>query len=276
MKVFVINLDRAPERLAHMRAELGRIGVPFERMPAVDGGALPAAEIARWTATPMADGTRLTPGEIGCILSHRKCWEAAAAANEPVAVFEDDVFLSADAAAFLRDATWLPTDADIVKLETFLRPTLVDKEAVAAGARRLSRLRSLHAGTGGYVVSPAGARRLLSFGDKIALPLDHLMFDPASPAFADLVSYQLEPAVCIQGQVAGSRRGSGTAAMSGSDATVFASALKRQRTDRRPYKSPAERIWREVRRPFVRFGDALARAVANATTPRRWTTVAFR
>jgi len=35
MKIYLINLDRNPERLAHMRKQLN--GVAFERIGAVDG-----------------------------------------------------------------------------------------------------------------------------------------------------------------------------------------------------------------------------------------------
>jgi GR25 family glycosyltransferase involved in LPS biosynthesis len=37
MKIYLINLDRHPERLAHMRKQLD--GVAFERISAVDGSA---------------------------------------------------------------------------------------------------------------------------------------------------------------------------------------------------------------------------------------------
>ena len=39
MKVYVINLDRHPERLAHMREQLSDVG--FERVAAVDGASEP-------------------------------------------------------------------------------------------------------------------------------------------------------------------------------------------------------------------------------------------
>jgi GR25 family glycosyltransferase involved in LPS biosynthesis len=35
--VFVVNLDRSPDRLAAVRGEARRIGMTFERFPAVDG-----------------------------------------------------------------------------------------------------------------------------------------------------------------------------------------------------------------------------------------------
>ena len=38
----VINLDRSPDRLVAMGASLGRLGISFTRVPAVDGRALPS------------------------------------------------------------------------------------------------------------------------------------------------------------------------------------------------------------------------------------------
>ena len=36
LRTWVINLDRAPDRLARIRGQLERLGLPFERLPAVD------------------------------------------------------------------------------------------------------------------------------------------------------------------------------------------------------------------------------------------------
>ena len=43
MKVYLINLDRNPDRLAHMRSQLN--GIAFERIKALDGSSqLPTAK----------------------------------------------------------------------------------------------------------------------------------------------------------------------------------------------------------------------------------------
>ena len=37
LSVYLINLDRAVDRLARMTAKCDAVGLPFERVPAVDG-----------------------------------------------------------------------------------------------------------------------------------------------------------------------------------------------------------------------------------------------
>lgn len=101
MKSFVINLDRDAARLEETRRMFASAGMSFERVPAVDARALAPAELRK--ACPLvrfylANARRVKPGEIGCALSHRKCWETVAARNLPLAaVFEDDVLADMDA-----------------------------------------------------------------------------------------------------------------------------------------------------------------------------------
>ena len=203
MQCLVINLDRSPDRLAHMQAEFGRIGLPFRRVPAVD--ALERPELAR-EAPPVNPGWKLTPRltalELGCALSHRACWEIVAAGHEPYgAVFEDDIVLGDAAGALLTDADWIPADADLVKLETFMEKVLIGRHRHAAGhGYSTARLRSPHTGCGGYIVSRAAARRLLDVAAKIDMPVDHMLFDLFFPTARDLLAYQLVPALCIQHQ----------------------------------------------------------------------------
>ena len=100
MKLLVINLDRAPERLADTAKLFADAGLAFERVPAVDARAMSDAERRR-TAPPvrfyLANARRVRPGEIACTLSHRKAWDAAFAGGAATAaVFEDDVWFEAD------------------------------------------------------------------------------------------------------------------------------------------------------------------------------------
>lgn len=98
MKVYLINLDRNPERLEFMRGQLDRLGISFERFPAVWGKGL--SEDERRTGFSkvrsfIAAGKRLSDAEIGVAMSHAGCCRRMVEANEQYAlVLEDDVVLS--------------------------------------------------------------------------------------------------------------------------------------------------------------------------------------
>lgn len=47
MKVLLINLDRATDRLERMRRVFGEAGIEFERVSGVDGSQLSAEELER-------------------------------------------------------------------------------------------------------------------------------------------------------------------------------------------------------------------------------------
>ncbi len=241
MEVFVINLDRSPERLAHMRATLGGLGLGFTRVSAVDGHALGEAKWSKW-----APAVTLRPGEIGCFLSHRLCWERIAQGGAHHAVvLEDDVHLGASSSAFLADDKWVPVDADLIKLETRLgQRTVVDQKTIAVGDRALARLRGANLCTGGYVVTRAGAAKLLDASRVLAMPVDNFMFDPRSEVFRRLVTYQLIPALCVQDADLTSDRRS----------AALGSTLE---TERMPRRLPLLlKMLREVSRPLGQVREA--------------------
>lgn len=98
MKTYLINLDRNPERLEFMRGQLDRLGIAFERFPAVWGKGLSEAERKEGfsrTRSFIAAGKRLSDAEIGVAMSHVGCYRRMVDADEPYAlVLEDDVVLS--------------------------------------------------------------------------------------------------------------------------------------------------------------------------------------
>lgn len=224
MKSFVINLDRASERLAHLDVTFGRHGLSFTRMAAVDAKLLTPREIAE-RCTPDA---KLGVSELACFLSHRKCWQAIVDLAIPHAViFEDDVLLGKDAAEILNQSDWIPPQAALIKLETNARPTIVEKaiEGSSAG-RTLRRLRGPHFNACAYVVSRDGALALLAASERVDRPVDLFLFDESG--LDRLVTYQLAPALCIQPFVA--RR----LDLEHGDPTLMASAVDEDRKARRP------------------------------------------
>jgi GR25 family glycosyltransferase involved in LPS biosynthesis len=107
MKIYLINLDRHPERLAHMRKQLN--GVPFERISAVDGSKDPTTTKG------------LSRFELACLESHKLAWRQFLNCPEGCACFlEDDLHIWPGLAGLTGSDSWIPTGAHSVKLDTYL------------------------------------------------------------------------------------------------------------------------------------------------------------
>jgi glycosyl transferase family 25 len=226
-----------------MRAELGRVGVDFERIAAVDGSALVQREIdafcrARSAAKPQG----WLPGEVGCFLSHFEAWRRIAAAEHAwAAVLEDDLRVSPDLAALLGSAEWIPAEADIVRLEANRSMRLSRPRPIAAApGRHLYRAISGTTGTGAYLIARRAAHWLLSTPPEQHSSVDVFLFKPKLSRVArELRRYQVVPAVCVQDGLAEGREGR------------LGSLIRKRSTFGRGYRErshPLLRLW-----PIQRF-----------------------
>ncbi|WP_315924296.1 glycosyltransferase family 25 protein [Mesorhizobium sp. SP-1A] len=281
MKVYFINLDRSPERRGWFEAQAARLGLDAVRIEAVDARQLPDIEIERLRGLSSGRNS-LSPGEIGCFLSHRKIWQAVLdGADEWAFAAEDDLHLAQDAARFINDGGWIPLGADLVKAETNLQQTIELSWRVAGHPfdRELRRLRSFHYGSGGYFISRGAAVHLLSFSENRCEPLDVILFSPVLGSLRQLHVLQLSPAICLQDVFVAADP----------DASELASLIEKERFGFRksdPGKAKGRaKVWRETRRvarqlayPVRRFwlwvtGQAIFRIVpVRLSVPdNRWT-----
>ncbi len=219
MKVYLINLDRHPDRLAHMRDQLSAL--LFERIAAVDGSSLP----------PTAKG--LTRFELACLESHRVAWRRFLAGRETHACFlEDDLHIWPGFAALVESAAWIPADAHSIKLDTYLQAVELGDKRAAINGRELARLHSRHQSSAAYILSREGAARYLELTARAALPADYALF-PNRPSRVGLRIYQLCPAIAIQDHLLLPGEGGKTfaTAMTGADGSAApprnASALRK-------------------------------------------------
>ncbi len=199
MKVYYINLDRSPERRAWFTQQAEALGLDLVRVPAVDGRELPAAELDHWRQ--LSEGNKvLSPGEIGCFLSHRKAWEAVLAGDEKWAfIAEDDIHFSESTKIFFQNISWVPPNADLVKAETDLRRHQFSRKYWSlTRPYTLRKLQSNHLNAGGYFISKHSCKILLSYTKNKCEAVDGLLFAKIFMKEHKLKVYQLDPAICIQ------------------------------------------------------------------------------
>jgi glycosyl transferase family 25 len=202
MRIFVINLARRPDRMALMAAQLERLGLAYERFDAVDAKSADPVALSAPFATRGAMA-ELTPGDKACTTSHMHLWRRIAAGSEShAAILEDDVLLGDAAQKFLSTSDWIPPAAGLIKLERFGDPdqlTVVSRKGLHVFDREVAPLLSRHPGSGGYIVSREKAALLAAIKQKIDLPIDQLLFNPAySPVFRALSPWQMVPAIVEQ------------------------------------------------------------------------------
>lgn len=188
----LINLDRDPERLAWMEGQLAAAGIAFARQPAVLGRQFPD-----WVAPYFPDKTpTFTPplrlGEIGCYASHLVAMKSIAAGlhGPVVLVLEDDLLVSNDLVAIIRDAlTKLPAGWDFLRLSNPPKRATLTVAQLQDG-RNLIRYSKIPNSTGASLVTMEGARKFLKAVSR-TLPVDQ---DLRRPWRYDLQEYGLVPA----------------------------------------------------------------------------------
>lgn len=106
MKTYAIALKRSAQRYQYIQKHLSDLGLDFEMIDAVDGSKLSEAEIEEICDMEQVRKFPwwLTPGAIGCFLSHSKSYEAIVASDDKAGfVVEDDVILPKNINQILAD-----------------------------------------------------------------------------------------------------------------------------------------------------------------------------
>ena len=104
MRIFLINLDCRPDRLAYVSTQLHELHLPFTRISAVLGKNLTESEQQLFDKDRFIIEYKkpVTLGEIGCAMSHRLIWQKMLDENlEYALILEDDIEISAELTDFL-------------------------------------------------------------------------------------------------------------------------------------------------------------------------------
>lgn len=186
---YVISLAREPQKRAAFVERIRRTGLDIEVFDAVDGRSLDYDQCVQ-DGLVAADATGFTRGRLGCASSHRALWREAERSGRNLLILEDDVYCRHDIARQIPRLLASLKDWDIVQLgfntnavlsfqlsqdcvfSGFFsneKPTMQQLEAFARQTGVSVPLRLSHSfGLCSYLVSPQGARKLLSL-----FPLDN-------------------------------------------------------------------------------------------------------
>lgn len=179
LQTWVINLDRAPERLARIGSQMERLGLPFTRLPAVDARALTDEQRAALDEAAYRRKHGMTPvlGELGCYLSHVRAMELFLASEAEFAlVLEDDVLLEDTLPAVLQGLMQQATRWDVAKLSAVHSGTPVPYTEVAPG-HQLAVMLSRCTGSSAYLLNRRAAQAYLRQPGGLlpmSLPYDHV------------------------------------------------------------------------------------------------------
>jgi glycosyl transferase family 25 len=179
VQTWVINLDRAPERLARITQQLQRLQLPFTRLPAVDARAFTPAQAALLdeAAYRRKHGMTPVPGELGCYLSHVEVMRAFLASDARAAlVLEDDVKLHDTLPAVLAGLMRHGGRWDMTKLSAVHSGTPVPVAEVAPG-HHLAVMLSRCTGSSAYLMNRRAATAYLDAATGLLpmqLPYDHV------------------------------------------------------------------------------------------------------
>jgi glycosyl transferase, family 25 len=202
MRAYVINLDRAAERMANMQGQFDRLGISFTRVAAVDAALLTEEEVSAFRASVAEAHRQHSWGaaQIGIFLSHKKVWARIASSTDRyAAIFEDDVHLSDRIAALLKNSDWIHESADIVRFETTIQGMRLARSPISqANEMRLFQVYSGAWGTAGYVIKREIAEWLACSPQRLYEPVDWFLFHPKSALAQVLRTFQLDPAPCVQ------------------------------------------------------------------------------
>ena len=185
-QVFLINLDRSPDRLKNAKQNLP---FTFERFKAFDGKQIDLYNLhqqgylahSSLKDTNMSIGSpsdktnrKLTHGAVGCYLSHTSLWEHCVLQNEPIIILEDDIGIKGNKNQFYKNIdkfmNQIPNNWDIIFFgyHDYNKGFAVKESINENTCKLIKNINGLHA----YMIHPKAAKILLKDSKPIKMQVD--------------------------------------------------------------------------------------------------------
>jgi glycosyl transferase family 25 len=177
IRCYLINLDRSVDRLAVMTKRLAKTGLPWQRVPAVEGRELDIESDRRVDISgyQARHGKRINPAEVGCYLSHVVALKEFLLRPDLqwAVILEDDVDFAGDFSETIAALLAHPEEWDMVKLSGFHSGT-PKRTVKLSGKRSLAIMWSRMTGSAAYVVNRKAAESYISHLLPMSVPYDHV------------------------------------------------------------------------------------------------------
>lgn len=207
LPVYVINLDRRPDRWQTISDHLTGIGISPTRIPAIDALVLAEQEQRRAERGDQPQW-KINLGSAAGMLGHSTAMGSLLDSGAPAAlILEDDAELAPDTLPLLHSIDWWPSGAKVVRLEAVYpiggkwseAPPLWRATGKTPNNRDLRRLERWTAGSAAYLINREGCELVLAaFRDPIHT-VDHTLFDLRVSRIARrLKTHQVVPAMARQ------------------------------------------------------------------------------
>ena len=179
--VYLINLERAKDRLASAKEAFNKIGLIYNLETAVDGKeiSLPHQNYSELKYN-LLHGKKTNLGELGCYLSHLNVLRKFLKTNEELAlVCEDDIEFNDDIVEIIKSALSSGINFDLLRLSGGS-----DRDKEKGMPIKLKKIHNdfflslnfgFKSGTGCYLINRYGAQKILEKIKKMSLPIDHAM-----------------------------------------------------------------------------------------------------
>jgi len=186
--IYVINLDKRPDRMTQLRYNFRKCSIPIERVQAVYGAEF--SDQYQVMYAPKAK-TVMSKGQIACIQSHQRSWQQMLDGGKQVAwIVEDDALLkylyARNVDPWLREIEEIDPDWEIIysyksTVDHFYDVASINGVLPHVGhsKRHYDKPHTKHSvicGPGtcmaGYLISRKGAKKLLELTKEIHYPLD--------------------------------------------------------------------------------------------------------
>ena len=199
--IYMINLDRRPDRWKAAIRELGRLGLAPIRIAAIDAEAVSDRELQERVAFD-SQYQWLRRGSKANILSHCRAWDALLASSHQAAlIVEDDAQFASDVSTMLDTVAWWPNGAGLMKLEAAgaKRRYLGAERGRTPTGRRLYPLFRFAGGSAGYLIDRRSAEIALDLCVDVDVSIDRFLFDRSASRAARLLKpLQVVPTIIRQ------------------------------------------------------------------------------